>query len=218
MLPTITADTLEIPPGQEVILRGQTWEDYELVLERYPERSGLRISYRASTQEIKIMAPLAGHGFRSSILADLVKGLLRFQGRDWYGMDPVTLKRFRQGGIEPDTCFYIQNWQVALGYERLDLDQIPPPDLVIEIDVTSLTDPEDYAFLQVPELWIYRGEHLLICQWRDQGYQTVEVSGVFPDFPVKQVFPKYVEQAGQQGSNVVLREFERYLQDRPDWI
>lgn len=216
MLPTITSDTLEIPPGQEVILRGQTWEDYELLLDRYPERAGLRISYNASTQEIKIMAPLAGHGFRSCILADLVKEVLSFEGRDWYGMDPVTLKRFRQGGIEPDTCFYIQNWQVALGYERLDLEQIPPPDLVIEIDVTSLTDPEDYGFLQVPEVWIYRQAQLLIYRWQGQGYQAVEVSGIFPNFPVKQILPEYVERAGQQGSSVALREFEAYLQQSRD--
>lgn len=212
MLPTITPDTLEIPPGHEVVLRGQTWEDYESLIEQYPERPALKISYSASRQEIRIMSPLAGHAFRSQILANLVIALLRHQGRDWHGFDTVTLKRFRQQGIEPDACFYIENWQAVLGRERIDLEDVPPPDLVIEVGVTSLTQPEDYVFLRVPELWIYRAPRLQIYRWQDQGYRLSEESGIFPGFPVTEVIPQFVERAGQGGSSVALREFEVYLQ------
>jgi Uma2 family endonuclease len=56
-------------------------------------------------------------------------------------------------GIEPDPCFYIQNEASVRGKKRLDLSTDPPPDLAIEIDITSRTHPEIYAALGVPELW-----------------------------------------------------------------
>jgi Uma2 family endonuclease len=38
---------------------------------------------------------------------------------------------------EPDECFYIQNLSAVKGKKRIDLNQDPPPDLVVEIDITS---------------------------------------------------------------------------------
>jgi Uma2 family endonuclease len=87
-------------------------------------------------------------------LADLVKALLRHQRKDWEAFTPITLKRVDQQGVEPDYCFYIENRDQILGKERIDLENDPPPDLVIEIDLTSTTNPEDYQAIGVPELWI----------------------------------------------------------------
>ena len=55
-------------------------------------------------------------------------------------------------GIEPDNCFYIQNEAAIRGKNRLDLTIDPPPDLALEIDVTSRTHPNIYEALRVPEL------------------------------------------------------------------
>ena len=71
------------------------------------------------------MAPLPEHGKRSDSLSDLVKLLLRHQGQDWESFDPITLKRSGQQGIEPDSCFYIQNRLAILGKQRIDLDVDP---------------------------------------------------------------------------------------------
>lgn len=54
--------------------------------------------------------------------------------------------------IEPDNCFYIQNEAAVIGKERLDLSVDPPPDLALEIDLTSRTYPSIYEALKVPEL------------------------------------------------------------------
>jgi len=47
-------------------------------------------------------------------------------------------------GIEPDECFYIQNHCAMIGKDRLNLAIDPPPDLAIEVDVTSQTQVEAY--------------------------------------------------------------------------
>ena len=101
-LPTITQDKIDLAPGDELILRFRTWDDYENLLTRRQDKAGLRIRYNSATQELRIMSPLPGHGKNADMLADLVKTLLRDQGKDWEAFTPITLKRTDRQGIEPD--------------------------------------------------------------------------------------------------------------------
>jgi Uma2 family endonuclease len=71
------------------------------------------------------MSPLPGHGKNADMLADLVKALLRHQGKDWEAFTPITLKRVDRQGVEPDYCFYIQNRDRILGKERVILSVFP---------------------------------------------------------------------------------------------
>ena len=211
---TITPDSIELSPGGEVILRHQTWLDYENLLTSRQDNAAIKLSFNGSTGEIRLVAPLPEHGKKSDTLSDLVKALLRFQGRDWESFDPITLQRFLRRGIEPDTCFYIQNRLTILGKERIDLEVDPPPDLAIEIDLTSSTDPQDYEAIAIPELWIYRDRVLYIYGFDGQQYQASETSLTFPEFSIKSLLPPFVEQVWQTGSSVALRAFEANLRDR----
>ncbi|MDJ0732519.1 MAG: Uma2 family endonuclease [Nostocaceae cyanobacterium] len=211
ILPTITPDRIELAPGDELILRFRTWDDYEDLVARRLDRAGLRIKYSSATQVIRIMSPLPEHGKNADILADLVKVLLKYHGKDWDAFTPITLKRANLQGVEPDYCFYIENRQGILGKERLDLEVDPVPDLVIEIDLISTTKPEDYQVIPPRELWIYRRGNLLIYRFEGEGFQEYETSYHFPDFDVKEIIPQYIEQAWQVGSSVAVREFEEML-------
>lgn len=212
MLPTITPTTLDMPPGGEVILRYQTWDDYETLLQIRQDNAAIKITFSAKTQEIRIMAPLLGHGKNSDTLSDLVKCLLRYQKQDWDSFDPITLKRFQQKGLEPDHCFYIQNRAAILGKERIDLAVDPPPDLLLEVDLTSLTSIDDYNDIGSPELWIYRQNALHVYTFNGQHYREQTESPLFPNISVKALIPDYVERARKKGSSVALREFEQVLQ------
>jgi Uma2 family endonuclease len=45
----------------------------------------------------------------------------------------------------------------------------PSPDLVIEIDVTSYTDINDYLPYKVPEVWLFKkGELLIYIYWKNR--------------------------------------------------
>lgn len=211
MVLSVSRDRIQLPPGSEVTLTYQTWEDYEALLASRRDDAAIKIRYNAHTQTLSLMAPLAGHGNRSRTLADLVTTLLRHQNRNWHGFDPVTLKRLREAGLEPDTCFYIENWQAALGKERIDLAVDPPPDLAIEVDITSLTTLDIYQMLRVPEVWIYRQGQLSVYVLTAEGYEDSAQSPTFPTADVKAALPEYVERAWSAGSSVALREFEAYL-------
>ena len=72
MLVTVSSEQIKLPPGSEVTLRYQTWADYEAILESRRDDAAIKIRFDAHTQEISIMAPMAGHGRRIDILVDLV--------------------------------------------------------------------------------------------------------------------------------------------------
>jgi Uma2 family endonuclease len=211
MVLTVSREQIQLPPGSEVTLRYQTWTDYEALLASRRDDAAVKIRFNAHTQKISLMAPLAGHANRSRTLAELVTALLRHQNRDWHGFDPVTLKQLREAGAEPDACFYIENWQAILGKERIDLATDPPPDLAIEMDLTSLTDLAIYQTLAVPEVWIYRQGELGVYVLTSAGYEDRDASPTFPTVDVTAVLPQYVERAWTAGSSVALREFEQWL-------
>ena len=208
MLITVSENTLMLEAGKEVIFPHQTWEDYERLLGIRQEKVLPKLSFNAITQEIRIMSPLPSHGNRVDTLSNLVKILLRRQGKDWQSFDPITMRMPFKAGLEPDTCFYIDNRQTILGKEGIDLTIDPPPDLAIEVDFTSITDIRAYELLKIPELWIYRQESLKIyLLWENEHYLDSDKSRLFPEIDIKNILPDYVELAWKEGSSVALRQF-----------
>ena len=136
MLPTITPDRIDLPPGTLLHFPG-TLADYEQLLAQLDDRAATRIRFRDN--HILLMSPLPEHGKEIDVIADLVKALLHYQHRDWDSFHPITLRSGKQSGLEPDACFYIENYQAILGKRTLDLSIDPSPDLAIEIDITSFT-------------------------------------------------------------------------------
>ncbi len=97
-----------------------------------------------------------------------------------------------QKGIEPDNCFYIENEAAVRGKDHLDLTIDPPPDLTLEIDITSRTYPNIYQTLGVRELWRFTRGSLEINLLQDGEYIKSESSLIFPNFPLQQVLPEYL--------------------------
>lgn len=208
MLPTITPKKIDLPPGTLLKFPGNI-EDYEELLAQLGDRSIPRIRLR--DKHILLMSPLPKHGKEIYIITNLVNALLLDQGRDWEGFNPITLRHGKEAGLEPDVCFYIDNYQAILGKQKLDLNIDPPPDLAIEIDVTSFTRINDYIPLAIPEVWIYKQEELKIYQFQDNSYWETDASQVFPNFPIKQTIPEYIDRAWKVGSSVALKEFNELL-------
>lgn len=215
MVLTVSPAQLTLSPGSEVILSNQSWSDYEALLDSRGDDGFVKVSFDAKTREITLMAPMPGHGRRIDILSDLVKALLRHQGRDYDSAHPVTFKRFQAAGTEPDASFYIQNWRSISGKDRIDLSKDLPADLAIEVDLTSLTRRDIYRVLGVPELWIYREQSLKIYVLAEGNYVDSLMSPTFPNVDVKSILPEYVELAWRTCSSQALRDFDVLLQALP---
>lgn len=67
-----------------------------------------------------------------------------------------------------------------VGKDRIDWQVDPPPDLVIEIDVTTYTAADDYAPYGVPEVWLFTKSGLNIYYFQGETYQQRTESHYFP--------------------------------------
>jgi hypothetical protein len=52
---TITKDSIDLPPGGEVVLRHQTWADYEELLANRQDNAAIKIYFDGRTQEIQLI-------------------------------------------------------------------------------------------------------------------------------------------------------------------
>ena len=203
----------DILPGQKLVLREVNWQEFEQILEELGEKRASRIAYANGTLEI--MAPLPEHEVDKVLIADFVKALLEELDLEFYPLGSTTFKNeLMKHGIEPDDCFYIEQEAAVRGKNRLDLTVDPPPDLALEIDVTSRTHPDIYQALGVPELWRFEKGRLQIAVLRGDRYVEVTESPHFPDFPLIETIPQYLQKVKTQGRNKTMREFRAWIRDR----
>lgn len=136
------------------------------------------------------MAPLAVHENGKEIIGDLVKAILEELNLDFWALGSTTFKNEEMAkGVEPDDCFYIQNEALVRGKDRIDLTIDPPPELAIEVDITSRTHFDNYEKLGVKELWRYNGKTLEVNVLQDKRYITSRTSSLFPQIPVVEMIP-----------------------------
>lgn len=203
---------LSVPPGQRVLLKDVSWQEFETILEEMGEHRASKLAYDKGTLEI--MNPLPEHEANKEIIGDLVKALLEELDIEFLTLGSTTFKNQDMAqGIEPDQCFYIQNEAVVRGKKRIDLAFDPPPDLAIEIDVTSRTHPSIYEALKVPELWRFEKGKLQINVLVDDSYVESNPSPNFPGLPLIEVIPNYVEQSQIVGRNRTWRALRTWVRE-----
>jgi len=201
---------ISVPPGQRVLLHDVSWQEFETILEDLGEHRAARIAYDNGTLEI--MTPLPEHERSKENIGDLVKALLEELDIEFCPLGSTTFKNQEMTkGIEPDNCFYIQNEALVRGKDRIDLAVDPPPDLALEVDVTSRTHPNIYEALGVPELWRFEKGELQINILRDGKYIVSEVSPNFPNLPLVEVIPQYLNQSKTLGRNKAMKTFRAWV-------
>jgi Uma2 family endonuclease len=204
----VSIDRIQIPPGSVLRMPG-TWEDYCQLRDSRGDGSIPRLKYHAG--EILLMSPLPRHGREANILADIVKVLLESQDRNYEAFTPITMDLPEVSGIEPDYCFYIDNWQAAVGKDRIDWELELPPDLAIEIDVTSFTSEQYFLPYSVPEVWILKKSRLTIYQLVDGKYEVSANSRYFPNLLLQDTIDRCFATAKEQGTGTAMSELRRSL-------
>ncbi|MBH8562153.1 Uma2 family endonuclease [Nostoc sp. CENA67] len=210
---TLQLRQIRVPPGQRIILEDVSWQVFEAILNELGEHRRSRVAYSQGTLEI--MAPLPEHERSKVIIGDLVKALLDELDLNWESLGSTTLKRKdKNAGIEPDDCFYIQNYKLMIGKDNIDLNVDPPPDLAIEIDVTSKTQISAYKALKVPEIWRYENRNLEISLLQGEQYVKSQTSPTFPNFAIIEIIPQFVEMARTTGMSSALKEFRKWVKEQ----
>jgi Uma2 family endonuclease len=165
---------------QKVILDNISWETYQRLMEERGERPKPRYAYDRG--RLEIMVSSYEHENLKHDLATLVEVIAEELGIDIVGAASTTFQREDLAqGFEPDASFYVQQAARIRGQKRIDLDTDPPPELVIEIDIThpSLNKFPIFAGLGIPEVWRYHKQALTIFKLEDESYRAQEASEIF---------------------------------------
>ena len=100
---------ISLAPGSTVTIPQVSWQEFELILQQLGENRSARLIY--SKGNLEIMVPLPEHEKPKELISDIVKILLKIAGRKYEPFGSTTFKKEGIAGVEPDACFYIQNYQ-----------------------------------------------------------------------------------------------------------
>ncbi|MBP0012364.1 MAG: Uma2 family endonuclease [Roseofilum sp. SBFL] len=198
------------PPRELIHLSGISWQTYDRLLQELSDRR-LRLTYYHG--RLQIMAPSPEHERYKRVIGRFVETLAEELTLNIEPLGSITLKHPDVSGAEPDECFYIQNLSAIEGKTWIDLAIDPPPDLVIEIDITSSSINRllIYAQLGVSEIWRYDGESFEIYVLSDRQYQLAQESLAFPGIEITQI-SQFLAQVGNQAYLDIIQDFRRWIQ------
>lgn len=206
-----------IPPEQLLAEKRVTlhvsWDGYEAILNALGEQRAARLTYCQGTLEI--MTPLEAHDNPSDLIGDFIKILVDQFDFNIKSMGSTTLSRpDLRVGAEPDKGFYIANEPLVRG-KTVDLATDPPPDLIVEVDITHTDINKNllYAEMGVPELWRYDGQQLKIYELENGQYQEVETSPTFPSIPKERLY-EFLNECAQQGETQAKRNLRVWLREQ----
>lgn len=209
MFALISTEKIQLPVGGVVRLPA-TWNDYQQLCQQRGDSSIPRIKYQSG--EVLLMSPLPKHGRDAHLIANVITTLLDCAGREYDAFTPVTMELPQESGIEPDYCFYINHWQAVSGKERIDWKNEPPPDLVLEVDVTSYSDVNDYLPYRVPEVWLFRKNQLLVYQLQNAEYLMQTQSQYFPNIDLQDEIAQCFQVAYERNTSTAIRELKQRLE------
>lgn len=208
MFALVSPERIQLPPGA-MLRMPATWQDYQSLCQQRGDGSIPRIKYRAG--EVLLMSPLSKHGRDAHLIANIITTLLDHFEREYDAFTPVTMELPEESGSEPDYCFYIDRWEAVSGKERIDWSVDPPPDLVLEIDITSYSDVSDYLPYQVPEVWLFRKSQLAIYQLQNTEYFPQTQSRYFPNINIQDVVVKVLQVAYERNTSAAIRQLRQEL-------
>jgi Uma2 family endonuclease len=204
-------DAIEhLPDGATLVVHDVSWDDYEHFLDDLSDRPRLRVSYDRG--RLEIMTPLPEHETYGRFIDRMVSVYAELRDLTVESYGSATWKRRALArGVEPDACYYAVNAHRIIGkHHRIDLESDPPPDIVVEIDITneSLAKFGIYAALSVPEIWRYDGREMRFYELADGVYHEVLESRSMPGLKPA-TMAEALEQSRTHGQTASLRAFRQ---------
>jgi Uma2 family endonuclease len=211
-----TSSLLEIietlPTSSTLLLHEVSWAEYETILALLPDNPRFRLSYDQGTLEIMTLS--SRHERLKSLFAHLLAVLTEELNLNLVGLGSTTFRRTEAArGTEPDDCYYVLQVGQLPPQDPIDLTTDPPPDLVVEVDIShpSLDKFPIYASLRIPEVWRHNGATLQFFRLHSEQYTPAQESGLFPLLSAT-VLAGFVQQGQAQGIIPMLRAFRQWVQ------
>jgi len=178
---------IELAPGSAIRIDGVTWESYIALLQELGDARSTRVAYENGVLEIRI--PGQPHEAANRVLATIALTLAEEFGFEFNDLGSMTMNRpHLSKGVEPDSCFYIQNAQAGQGLGETITNDLPP-DLALEVDIANRSDSKLslYQAMSVPEVWLYQRDQVKIKHLENGAYREALTSRAFPAISAEQL-------------------------------
>jgi len=206
----MTATLIQSP--DRVILPNISWQTYQSLINDFEQEPALRLTYDHGSLEIRM--PLDPHETYKKLLGRLVEAATEELDIEIRSLGSRTCDREDLArGLEPDQCYYIQHEATVRGVDQIDLNQFPPPDLALEIDITSssMNRLSIYAALGVPEVWRYNGQTLTILRLQNGEYLPQDRSAALPLLKAEDIV-RCLALRSTMGETSLIKQFRRWVQ------
>ena len=200
-----------LPPEAVITLNNISWDEYEAFLQEFDEQPRVRLSY--DNGRLDIMTVSAEHEGIVSFIPLIIFVLAQELNLNYLSRRSTTLRKKKKAkGTDPDDCYYFKNYRQISGKKRLDLAVGPPPDLVIEVDITNRSTHKFpiYAELEVPELWRHDGAEVIFYKLVEGDYLEASRSRLFP-FLTPDVLLRFLQTGEAEGVVVMANEFRVWV-------
>ena len=207
----MTATLIQSP--DRVVLRNISWQSYQSLIRDFDQEPAIRLTYAHGVLEIR--KPLDLHETCKKLTGRLIEAATEELDLEIRSLGSRTCKREDlQSGLEPDQCYYIQNEPQVRGLDQIDLSQIPPPDLAVEIDITSssLDRFAIYQALGVPEIWRYDGTQLRIYLLQAGQYVERSHSRALPSLASVDIL-RFLNLYQTTPENALVRQFRQWIRN-----
>lgn len=197
----------------QVLVRKASWQTY-VALRDEAENRHIRMTFDRG--RLELMSPTMSHEGLGYLIGRCVDAWTEERRIPVRGCRSTTFRREDlERGLEPDNCYYIANESLIRSKDEVDLVVDPPPDLAVEIDVTSssLNRMSIYAALRVPEVWRWAQEELLVYLLDESGaYKESSHSQALPGFPFGRVVDLLRRRAAADATTLI-REFRDWVRE-----
>lgn len=202
------------PAEDRVLLRNISWGTYERLLAEIVNVAGTRFFYNEGNLEIMVV--YVGHERPNRTLAAIAEITAEETGRDFCRTGSTTCKREDlEKGFEPDSSFYFGHAAEVRDKDLIDLAVDPPPELIIEVDITSssLNHFPLYAAVGISEIWRYDGQRVRFHRLEGSSYSPIDESIVLPPMTAAQA-TIFVERDRHEKATDWLRAVRQWIRAR----
>ena len=197
-------------PESRAVLENVRWETYVELAERR-RGSVPRMVYDEGVLEM--MSPNRQHENIGRLIGRLVETYSEVRDFEIQSVASTTFKRKDlQKAFEADESYYVSNAESIRPKEEVELPSDPPPDLVIEVEITSsaIAKMKLFAALGVPEVWRHDGERLEMLRLTGGTYTSIASSLELPGLSAETI-DSYIDKRFEMGETQLIQRFRKSL-------
>jgi Uma2 family endonuclease len=175
------------PPETRMVLKNIAWETY-VALADQRRGSVPRMTYDDGVLEM--MSPQREHENIGRLIGRMIETYSEVRDIEIISVASVTVKRSDLSkAYEADESYYVTHAAALLGKRELDFEVDPPPDLVVEVEITSSAIKKMllFAAMKVPEVWRHNGESLNMYRLENDAYVPIDSSCELPGLSAERI-------------------------------